>query len=236
MLDLSAAAIIEKNKLVSDSVWIILLEITTPDNTIRIASNNTDIEWGGYTWTAFPFIIDNLKYDKDELMEVPVRISNVTKFMEYFVEYYDGLVNQEVILRVVNSNFLDEEKPEIEEIFVITSTTTDATWCTFKLGFGFPLRQRFPKHRILKDYCHFVYKGIECASTSSEPNCPKTLYGCWQRGNIERYGGEPGIIIGGIYSNIVGDVTYPVIHSESTEPVLDHNDTNNETEDDTDVP
>lgn len=221
MLNLSAAAIIEKNKLVSDSVWIILLEIsTTEDGKIRIASNNSDVEWNGHVWTAFPFIIDNMKYDKEELIEVPVRISNVTKFMEYFVEYYDGLINQEVILRVVNSNFLDEEQPEVEEYFVITSTTTDSNWCTFKLGSGFPLRQRFPKQRLLKDFCPFAYKGVECASTSSEPDCPRTLYGCWQRGNIERYGGEPGMIIGGMYSGITGSITeyhYDPIHSTSTE-------------------
>lgn len=240
MLDLSAAAIIEKNKLVSDSVWIILLEITTPDETIRIASNNTDIEWNGYTWTAFPFIIDDMKYDKEELIEVPVRVSNVTKFMEYFVEYYDGLVNQEVVLRVVNSNFLDEEKPELEENFVITSTTTDSTWCTFKLGSGFPLRQRFPKDRLLKDFCPFVYKGVECGSTSSEPDCPRTLYGCYLRGNTPRFGGEPAMVIGGMYSDIKGATTYPITYSEGTEPIIHHGDiidpddnTNDSDEDDT---
>ena len=224
MLNLSAAAIIEKNKLVSDSVWIILLEIATPDDTIRIASNNTNVEWGGYVWTAFPFIIDDMKYDKEELIEVPVRISNVTKFMEYFVEYYDGLINCEVVLRVVNSNFLDEENPELEENFVITSTTTDSSWCTFKLGSGFPLRQRFPKDRLLKDFCPFIYKGVECGSTSSEPDCPRTLYGCYQRNNMSRFGGEPAMLIGGMYSDIKGTVTHNVMHSESTEPIIHHGD------------
>lgn len=235
MLNLSAAAIIEKNKLVSDSVWIVLLEIDTPnDGKIRIASNNSDVEWNGAVWTAFPFTIDDMKYEKDELIEVPVRISNVTRLLEYYVETNDGLINQEVVLRVVNSEFLDEEKPELEEYFVITSTSTDSNWCTFKLGSGFPLRQRFPKDRLLKDFCPFIYKGVECGSTSSEPDCPRTLYGCWQRGNTPRFGGEPAMVIGGMYSDIKGAITYPVIHAESTEPIIHHGDMTDPPDDTTD--
>ena len=215
MLNLSAAAIIEKNKLVSDSVWIVLLEVKTPDGFIRLASNNVDVKWNNVTWTAFPFIIDTLKYEKDELIEVPVRISNVSRIIEYYVEYYDGLIGQDVTLRVVNSKFLEAETPELEEVFTITSTSTDASWCTFKLGSGFPLRQRFPKHRILKDYCPFAYKGIQCKATSSLPDCPKTLYGCFVRGNQQRFGGEPAMVLGGIYTELTGSTFYPVIHSNS---------------------
>lgn len=218
MLNLSAAAIIEKNRLVSDSVWIVLLEVSTPDGNICLASNNEDVEWDGRTWTAFPFIIDQIKQEKDELIEVPVRISNVTRLIEYYVEYYDGLIGENVTLRVVNSDFL-EEPAELEENFVIVSTSTDANWCTFKLGSGFPLRQRFPRNRILKDYCPFPYGGTECGIHKSG-TCGKTLYECYKHRNTVRFGGEAAMCIGGIYSDIKGSITYTVIHSNSTTPII----------------
>lgn len=219
MLNLSAAAIIEKNKMVSDSVWIVLLEVETPDGSICLASNNKDIEWGGRTWTAFPFIIDQLKQEKDELIEVPVRISNVSRFIEYYVEYYDGLIGKQVVLRVVNSEFLNEESPEVEENFVIVSASTDATWCTFKLGSGFPLRQRFPRNRILKDFCPFAYGGKECGA-QKVGTCGKTLSECFKHQNTIRFGGEAAMCIGGIYSDIEGSVTYDVMYANSTTPVI----------------
>lgn len=219
MLNLSATAIIEKNRLVSDSVWIVLLEISTDDGNICLASNNEDVEWDGRTWTAFPFIIDQIKQEKDELIEVPVRISNVTRLIEYYVEYYDGLVGENVTLRVVNSDFLDEPA-ELEENFVIVSTSIDANWCTFKLGSGFPLRQRFPRNRILKDYCPFPYGGVECGLNTKSGRCGKTLLSCAKHQNTTRFGGEPAMCIGGIYSDIKGLVTYKAIHANSTKPVI----------------
>lgn len=217
MLTLSAAAIIEKNQHMSNSVWLTLLEVQTPEGAICLVNNNEDIVWNNITWTAFPFIIDNIKYEKDELVEVPVKISNVSRLIEYFTEYYDGLVGQKVIMRVVNSNFLNTTIPELEESFVIVSTSSDSQWCTFKLGMAFSLRKRFPPKRVLKDYCEFVYKSVECGCTSSEPTCPKTLYGCFVRGNQSRFGGEPSMVIGGIYSEPIGDIESPQMKSQGGE-------------------
>lgn len=207
MHTLSAFAIIEKNKLMSDSVWLILIEVQTPEGAVRLVNNNENVTWNGYEWIAFPFIIDNIKYNKEELVEVPVKISNVNRLIEYFTEYYDGLVGQNVVIRVVNSNFLESTIPELEESFVIVSSSVDAQWCTFKLGIAFPLRKRFPVRRIFKDYCEFEYKGVECACTSDLPDCPKTAYACYVRNNQSRFGGEISMVVGGIYSNPVGSET-----------------------------
>lgn len=220
MLTLSAAAIIEKNKFMSDSVWLLLLEVQTPEGNIYLVANNENIIWKNQVWTAFPFIIDNIKYNKDEVIEIPIKVSNVSRYIEYYVEYYNGLVGYKVILRVVNSNFLDCLTPELEETFIITSSSVDSQWCTFKLGIAFPLTKRFPVRRILKDYCEFQYKGVECGCTSSLTDCPKTLYGCFVRGNQRRFGGEPSMIIGGIYSEPVGDISTTVMKGESGNPVI----------------
>lgn len=220
MLTLSAAAIIEKNKFMSDSVWLLLLEVQTPEEYIYLVANNENIVWNNREWIAFPFIIDNIKYNKDEVIEIPIKVSNVSRYIEYYVEYYNGLVGYKAILRVVNSNFLDYSIPELEETFVITSSSVDSQWCTFKLGLAFPLTKRFPVRRILKDYCEFQYKGVECDCSSSLPDCPKTLYGCFVRGNQHRFGGEPSMVIGGIYSEPVGSISTKEMKGESGNPTL----------------
>ncbi len=56
-LSLSSIAIEEKNKLATDSVFLICLEITIPGvaEPVRVVRNNEDLTWQGETWVAFPF-------------------------------------------------------------------------------------------------------------------------------------------------------------------------------------
>lgn len=202
MLQLSTAAIMEKNKIAQDSVWITLLEVEIPnEDSLRICYNNEDITWNGRLWTAFPFVIDTVKQNKTEIPQVPVKISNITRAIERYIEQYDGFIGYTVILRVVNSKYLDQIVPEIEETFVIQKTSSDAEWAKFELGGSLPLRMRFPFRRVLKDWCWYTYKGIECGAVSELADCPHTLSGCRERSNSVRFGGEPSMRLGGIYAS-----------------------------------
>lgn len=200
MLPLSLAAKIEKNKIATDSCWITLLEIFMEgQDSIKICSNNVDVTWNNAVWTAFPFTVDQVTQNKTEIPTVPIKVSNITRVIEQYIEQYGGLVGTKVILRVINSNFLENAVAEVEETFTIESTTADAQWATFNLGGSLPVKMRFPFRRILKDWCPFVYKGIECAATSDLETCPHTLKGCRERNNSKRFGGEYSISTGGIY-------------------------------------
>lgn len=202
MLQLSTAAILEKNKISQDSAWITLLEIRASDQTIiRICHNTEDITWGGELWIAFPFTIDSVRQTKNEVPQVPVKISNITRVIEQYIEQYAGFVGCTVILRVVNSKHLDLSLAEVEETFTVQHTNSDANWATFNLGGSLPLMMRFPFRRILKDWCPFTYKDIECAATAMQADCPHTLQGCRARNNSIRFGGEPSMAIGGIYAS-----------------------------------
>ena len=63
MISLSAISKAEKNKLSTDSCFLILLEIRL-QNTIYICYNNEDITWGGNTYIAFPFEIGDVTEDE----------------------------------------------------------------------------------------------------------------------------------------------------------------------------
>lgn len=206
MLNISAAAKIEKNKLAADGAWLVLLEIIIPvlNETLRLVRNTDDITWRGYTWTAFPFVPDEISEDsKGELQTLAIKVSNVTRTVQYYLEQGEGGVGASVKLYVIHSKHLNLTTAEFEETFEITSTSADAHWVTFSLGPGYPLMSRRPERRILKNFCPFEYGGAECAVSAfvklSYPGCNKSLVACRERGNSVRYGGEPSIPAGGTF-------------------------------------
>ncbi|MCX7779606.1 MAG: DUF1833 family protein [Negativicutes bacterium] len=205
MRNLSVAAILEKNKLSSDGAWLVLLEIAIGTTIIRICRNTEDIIWNGQTWIAFPFELEDVSEDsKGELPQVTVKVSNVLRTIQRYLEESNGGIGASVTLRVVHSEHLDLTDPEIEETFTVVATKTDTQWVYFILGGDDPSRRRVPERRYLKDFCPFTYGGIECgvsaAVKATYPACNKTLAHCRQRGNSVRFGGEPAIPAGGIYA------------------------------------
>lgn len=201
MLDLSQAAILEKQKLQGDGAWLILLEIAIPTvETIYICRNTENVVWDSITWIAFPFELDDLKEDsKGGIPELTLRVSNVTRALQNYLEAIGGGVGSKVTFRVVHSNHLDILTPEIMEEFTIQHVTTDQEWVVFTLGAGDPIMKRFPPRRYLRNFCPFKYKGIECASTSVLTTCNKTLTNCRERNNSTRFGGFPTLSQNGFY-------------------------------------
>ena len=197
MLDLSAVAKLEKNKISSTGVWLVLLEIQFQSVTIKICNNNENIEWpagSGQTWVAFPFELGEVnENDKGELPQLTLKVSNVTRTVQQYIEQYAGGTDATVILRVVHSEHLDLTTPEIEEYFMIKKTTTDAYWATFTLGPDYTMTQRVPPDKYMKNFCPFPFKGIRCGYNGSATECNKTLKRCRELGNSVRYGGEVGI-------------------------------------------
>ncbi len=207
MLNLSAAAILEKNKLSSDGVWLILLKITLEVGTvIRITRNTEDVIWNGYTWTAFPFELDEITEETGEPSILNARIGNVSRVMQTYMETYDGMVGCGVNLYVVHSDNLSNATAELDEEFEITRSSADNVWATFTLSAPSLLVFSFPSDRYTKNWCRFKFnyppgESPRCGYSGTTPftTCNKTLAACRQRGNQARFGGFPGIPEGGIY-------------------------------------
>ena len=201
MLTLSQAAQLEKEKLNGESAWIVLLEIQVAGlDTIYICRNTENITWDSKEWIAFAFELEDIKEDsKGEIPNLTLRVSNVSLALQSYIEQGNGGVGAKVIFRVVLSKHLDAAEAELEEEFICNSTSIAEQWVTFNLGCGDPRMKRIPSRRYIKNFCPFKYKGIECASTSLETLCNKTLSNCRERNNSIRFGGFQSIPQGGIY-------------------------------------
>lgn len=203
MLDLSNVAILEKNKLASDGAWIILVEITvSPGLILRLCRNTEDIVWNGETWVAFPFELEPPRQSASgEIPNFTVKVSNVTRTVEGYIEEAGGGVGAQVRLMVVMSEHLDLTTPELDEEFSVQSTAYDEQWVSFTLTGAVDLFRRVPLRRFLKNFCPFQYKGPECKAASALPECDKSFSACQARNNSARFGGEPAIPEGGMYAS-----------------------------------
>lgn len=199
MISLSAISKAEKNKLSTDSCFLILLEIRL-QNTVYICYNNENVTWKGQEYIAFPFEIGEVTEDYTADPAVSLKVSNVARGMQWYVEDSGGGVGTEVILRVVNSLNMGGDA-DLEEFFVVTACKIDEQWIEFTLGNGYSAKTRRPLDRYMKNNCPFAYKGIRCGYNGNLPSCLHTLADCRSHNNSERYGGFPGIDQKGVYAN-----------------------------------
>lgn len=209
MHPLSAAAILEKNKLSSTGAWLILLDVVLPGVIdFYLVLNTENIFWRGREYIAFPFDISESTEDGREIPAVTLKISNVSQAIQPYLEQSGGGVGAEVTVRIVHSDHLDNLNAEIEETFICQSCHVDANWISFSLGPGDPATIRRPERRYLKNFCPYPYKGLECGvnvaalTPDKKASCNKTLQACRERNNAVRFGGEPSIPQGGIYVNV----------------------------------
>lgn len=200
MLTLSQASIIEKNKIATDGVWLMLLELQLNNgDVIRLVNNTEDITFRGDTYIAFPFTIEEISEDGKELPNVQLQVSNATGTIQRLVEVHNGLGDTAVKIRVINTNVPNVS--EVEENFIVTGSSADNTWVNFTLGTDFSQSRRFPPTRVMKDYCPFKFKGVECGYKGRAAHCNKTLKRCRELNNSVRFGGEPTIPQGGVYES-----------------------------------
>ncbi|MFH1982720.1 MAG: DUF1833 family protein [Pseudomonadota bacterium] len=198
-LSLSAAAIFEKNRLRSDGAWLLLLTIVLPDTTtIRVCRNTDDVIWpaaGGDTYVAFPFTIDEIgDSSKNEVPSFTVKVSNVTKALQPYLQAANGGTGATVTLRVVHSAHLDLTSAEVELTFEVTKAASDEQWVTFTLGTQNIYTRKFPRSRVEGNFCRYrAFKGARCGYSGSETECNRTLTRCRELGNSTRFGNAPGV-------------------------------------------
>lgn len=198
MLSISAISRAEKNKLSTDSCFLILLEIALTQK-VYICWNNEDITWKGQLYQGFPFRLGETSEDSDGSdPHVELKIDNTAQGLQWYVEESGGAVGTEVVLRVVNSKNLNGAA-DLEEHYKVLSCTVTEQWITFVLGNDYSARSRRPLDRYMKNNCPFAYKGLRCGYSGSLPDCKHTLTDCRNHGNSQRFGGFPGIDQKGVY-------------------------------------
>lgn len=216
-LSLSTVAIQEKNDLNSDSVFLVGMRIVIPglDDPLRIIDNSENITWqhpedtSPEDWIAFPFQIEEITDSSSgEVPMVTVKVSNVSRVMDQYLQYYDDYIKANgpspvtVSIFVINSKVIAANSaadPETEHIFELQQPKADAEWATFILSSSNPYQRRFPQNRILRNHCRYKFKGADgrCGYTGYLTTCDHTLTQCRERNNSVRFGNAPGVGLGG---------------------------------------
>jgi len=165
MKAIPANLILEKNKVNTKSAWLILLEITltdTPATVLRYVRNNENITYPsgptGHEYTAFPFQLEPAKMSsKGEIPSYTLRVGNITRILQPYLQALDGGNGSTVKITVVNSELLSETYTELEVTCDVLACQSTAEWVVFTLGAPNPLRRRFPLDRYLALHCRFHY-------------------------------------------------------------------------------
>lgn len=204
----------EKHKLNTPTPWLILLEVnvpTIPPTTLYLVRNTEDIIFNSQTYIAFPFDIDVTKQvSKGEIPTVNLKVSNVSRTIQAYLEEYDGLIGQEINIRIVSKPETSLEYLEaVSWTYEVLGCKADVLWVTFSLGIPNPISKRFPLYRYIANHCNWTFNspavrasgsnaGIECGYTGSDTECKRTLTDCQEKNNSARFGGYIGMGSGGV--------------------------------------
>ncbi|HSV27246.1 MAG TPA: hypothetical protein VLH60_05075 [Sedimentisphaerales bacterium] len=208
-LPLSSVAIAEKNKLATNSAFLLLLQIIIPGeaSALRFVDNTDDITWAGHTWQRFGFKVEQIREGANEVPQTVLAVDNIAPYMRQICQAYDhhlktsGVRLIETRLYIVNTAAL-AANPDCAAVdtyvFQISNIRLDHSWVYFTLSASNPYRRRFPQHRILKDGCRFAFRGPLCGYAGTEIDCDRTLRRCRELGNSSRFGAFPGVGHGGV--------------------------------------
>ena len=195
MKTLPANVILEKNKLATDSAWLLLLDVDITGNgsvDYRLVRNTEDITYSGNVYTAYPFELDIVGRSADgRIPRISLRVSNVNLTLSSYLEANDGMAGGTIKIIIINSENLGEDYSELEMDFEIISSSANNLWITFILGVPSPLRQIFPMYGYSADSCNWEYASVECGHSGG--SCNRTYKNCGDNSNTARYGGQLGL-------------------------------------------
>lgn len=159
------------------------------------AECDTDIIYQGKTYQKFPisheFIGENTQGTIDS---VRVTISNVSRFIQYYLEQYNAFRGVKVVIKMVWLDKLDDPDAYIEDIYYIDKVTANEYDAEFTLTSKFDILQvELPTRKFHRNYCSWTFKSTECGYTGPETVCDKSLNRCRELQNQVRFGGFPSI-------------------------------------------
>lgn len=198
--NLNLSTVIDKNKVSSEHVFLILIEAEIKDtegtlvDTIRIVKNSEDITFEGNVFTASNFELD-IQLDATRETQVTLKAHDETRLLAQYIDAYDGLVGCKVRIIIANSGSLSSP-PEIDENLLVTSTTLTNYTANIELGVESATGVRFPKARQFKDRCWKTFKSTRCGYAGPDGTCDYTRNGpngCVAKNNEINFGGFPGI-------------------------------------------
>ena len=157
----------ESNKIASPYAWLSLVEITTTGyaTPLRYTNNNSDVSWGGNTYTRMPFRMDDVNVSTSgEFPEFKLEIGDVDLAgdLRTRVAAAGGLVGSTVRFMVVHSDHLTLTTAAVDEYADILSCELTNKAVVFTIGTPNLLTRRLPRDRYVPGYCRHRFEGSLC--------------------------------------------------------------------------
>lgn len=197
-LDLTAVVKSDKNKLTSDSVYLIALEINVPtlEIPIRIVSNNENITWQGNLYSRFPFELEEIsETSTNERSLFKIKASNINNIIGEYLRAYDVYVKKngfepvEIELYVLNTNDLDSGIPIVNYTLEMNKFSLNTFEITFFVSSKDIYKVSVPMNSMYPNNCRFNFKSVQCGYNGTQAMCDKSLKRCKALNNSSRYGG-----------------------------------------------
>lgn len=195
MRDVSSSFITEKNKLTNRPIFLYtVFDYNGADGNLYFAAYDADVVFDGQTYLKFPIIHDIVQENTNaEIDHVKLRVSNVSREIQAYLEAYD-FHNKKVSIKQVFADHLADATCFIEDIYYIDSYQADVQAAEFTCTSKFDVMQlQLPARKFWRNYCQWKFKGTECAYAGGETTCNKTFARCEELNNKQRFGGFPSI-------------------------------------------
>lgn len=199
-LDLITNQLIEKNKLSSTNVELLLLKFTkSGEPPVCVCLNNESIVWNGLVWIPAKFSLDGLGQNKDgEISRPSLSFSDIFRVVTPIIDLYNGANGSIVELYIVDSIYLENTTPkDYYNLEVLSSSISGRYDVNIIMGAENLIERFCPQDMYMKNHCRFDFiYDPRCGYTGEEPSCGRTYAECVRLGNALRYGGFLGV--GGI--------------------------------------
>jgi lambda family phage minor tail protein L len=191
-----------RSQLEDEKPWIWLYEIrvpTDPATRYRLTNYTEPVSFGTSTagaplvYSPFPIVHGGIVQTKEgDLPTIQVSVGNVTREIGAALEAHAGLVGACVVIRLVNRDTLADLFSQVREDSLVQSSKATHVAVDFTLAPYNLYQAQFPRNRFLRNYCEFLFGGLECGYAippgatgtlgGGFTTCGKTFAQCDERG------------------------------------------------------
>jgi phage-related protein len=191
--------IIQKNKL-GEAITPIYLYAIQYDSVSNLwlyySSIASDVVFNGVTYSKNAIKHDSIKEDSSGMLgSLSLKIQNVDKVMQYYLQNYGGLKEKKCLISIVWLEALSNSNCVIEHEYYIKSSTAENDMVSLNLGSAIDvLNLIVPKVVFSPTRCqHDEFKGTGCGYSGVTTTCNRTFKACIALGNQAKFGGFPGV-------------------------------------------
>ena len=187
----------QKNSQVNKPIFLYAIRITEgpPEQWWYFTSWTENVTYDGQLYTKYPikhdFISENMEGQSPKLR---VTVANVNRFIQAYLETYEGLRDCLVNIKLVWYDTLSDTSAFIADSYNIEMTEANSGNASFTLAPKVDIvALKVPKRKYYRGYCQWEFKGSECKYAGAETVCGKTWQRCQELENYNNYGGFPSI-------------------------------------------